>query len=124
MAAPTEVAPARELDVAALVAEARAAQERWPAAERPQLLRRAVQVMLAEQDAIVDTIRVETGKPLVEALTNELFVPWWFPYDDALASGFRGAFGVLYGRGLDRPRSAWSERRGLARVARRYAGRG
>jgi succinate-semialdehyde dehydrogenase/glutarate-semialdehyde dehydrogenase len=50
-------------------------------------------------------------------------VPWWMPYDDELADGFRGAFGLLYGRGLARPRAAWRHRRGLVRLAKRYANR-
>ncbi len=60
-----------------IVAEARLAQEAWgrqPLAERSRLLRRVVQVVLAAQDEIVASIVAETGKPLVEALTADVFV--------------------------------------------------
>lgn len=56
----------------------------------------------------------------VDADRGRIPVPWWFPYDDALVDGFRGALDLLYGR---RVRAAWSRRRGLARLARRYLGR-
>ena len=60
---------------------------------------------------------------LVDRDRGRVGVPWWMPYDDELADGFRGAFGVLYGRGLARPRAAWRHRRGLVRLAKRYANR-
>ncbi len=60
-----------------ILAEARLAQEAWarqPLAERSRLLRRVVRVVLAAQDEIVTSIVAETGKPLVEALTADVFV--------------------------------------------------
>lgn len=56
----------------------------------------------------------------LDADRGRVRVPWWFPYDQSLADGFRGSLDLLYGRSL---RAAWSRRRGLARLARRYAGR-
>ena len=48
-------------------------------------------------------------------------VPWWYPYDMDTADGLRGALSVLYGdRGVGRIRAAWTERRSLAALARRY----
>jgi hypothetical protein len=48
-------------------------------------------------------------------------VPWWYPYDADTVDGLRGALSVLYGdRGLGRIRAAWSERRSLVALARRY----
>ncbi len=48
-------------------------------------------------------------------------VPWWYPYDEGVLSGFRGMAGVLYGEGLKRKLgSAWRHRRGLLRLGRRY----
>jgi len=47
-------------------------------------------------------------------------VPWWLPYDETLAEGFRGSLDLIYGR---RVRTLWSHRRGFARIARRYVGR-
>jgi acyl-CoA reductase-like NAD-dependent aldehyde dehydrogenase len=48
-------------------------------------------------------------------------VPWWFPYDDAAADAFGGALAVLYGDGgIARLKAAWTERRSLAALARRY----
>lgn len=60
-----------------IVSEARLAQEAWarePAEARSQLLRRLVHVLLDEGDDVARTIVGETGKPLVEAYTSELFV--------------------------------------------------
>jgi len=46
--------------------------------------------------------------------------PWWFPYDERVADGFRGALGTLYGRGARvRTRSAWDHRGGLVELGRR-----
>jgi acyl-CoA reductase-like NAD-dependent aldehyde dehydrogenase len=48
-------------------------------------------------------------------------VPWWYPYDGRLVDGFGGVLELLYGEGLPRKlASAWTHRRGLARLARRY----
>src|SRR3954454_24465924 len=68
-AAPEQQLPAR-------VAAARAAQERWATrtpAERAQVLREAVRVILRRADEIVDTVVAETAKPRTEAISNELF---------------------------------------------------
>jgi succinate-semialdehyde dehydrogenase/glutarate-semialdehyde dehydrogenase len=63
--------------VPALVAEAARAQADWartsPAA-RSTLLAQAARVLLARADEVAETIAAETGKPLVEALTTEIFV--------------------------------------------------
>jgi succinate-semialdehyde dehydrogenase/glutarate-semialdehyde dehydrogenase len=54
---------------------------------------------------------------------GRLAPPWWYPYDARAVDGFRGALGVLYGRGLRaRARAAWRHRgdlRALAGRARR-----
>ncbi len=48
-------------------------------------------------------------------------VPWWYPYDEAAADGFRGALSVLYGVGAaSRVGAAWRERKALLSLARRY----
>ena len=59
-----------------LVAVARAAQEQWERrslAERAVVLREAARVVRRHADAIVDTVMAETGKPLTEAVANELY---------------------------------------------------
>ena len=58
------------------VAIGREAQARWsaePLATRRRLLDRAAATLLADADEIAATIVAETGKPLVEAFTSELF---------------------------------------------------
>src|SRR3954467_5240363 len=63
-------------ELPALVAGARAAQEQWAArgaAERAQVLRETVRVILRRADEIVDTVVAETAKPRTEAISNELF---------------------------------------------------
>lgn len=60
-----------------IVSEARFAQRAWagePLEERARLLRRVARTLLEDADAVADTIVRETGKPVVEALTSELFV--------------------------------------------------
>src|SRR5438067_477752 len=60
-----------------VVAEARLAQERWgrtPLTRRRELLRSLLHAVLAHADEIAGTIAAETGKPLVEAFTTEIFV--------------------------------------------------
>jgi acyl-CoA reductase-like NAD-dependent aldehyde dehydrogenase len=60
-----------------LVAEARLAQEDWgrtQLADRRELMLAVQRVLLAHADAIAETIAAETGKPLVEAFTTEVFV--------------------------------------------------
>src|SRR5690348_12159767 len=63
--------------VRGLVAEARIAQERWGAAslgDRRRLLASVQRVLLAHADEVAATVAAETGKPLVEAFTTEVFV--------------------------------------------------
>lgn len=60
-----------------IVAEARLCQEAWARRslrERAAALRRLAHVLLEHGDEIASTIVAETGKPLVEATTSELFV--------------------------------------------------
>src|SRR5436305_2775231 len=59
-----------------LVAAARAAQEQWERRslqERAVVLREAVRVVRRHADAIAETVMAETGKPLTEAVANELY---------------------------------------------------
>jgi succinate-semialdehyde dehydrogenase/glutarate-semialdehyde dehydrogenase len=57
----------------------------------------------------------------VDADRGRVSVPWWYPYDDRLTDGFRGALGLFYGQGARaRAASAWRYRRGLVEVGRRY----
>ena len=59
-----------------------------------------------------------------DADSGRVSPPWWFPYDEQAADGFRGALGVLYGSGpTARARALWHHRRGLATLGRRAAGR-
>ena len=70
-------------EVPALAAEAAVAQERWaatPPAERVAVLRRLRQAVLRRAPETAACVRAETGKPLVEAYTSELY-----PALDALA---------------------------------------
>ena len=69
------VAPPEE--VAEAVAEARLAAERWARtsfAERRALLAAVAQEVLARADHLAATVTAESGKPLVESYTAELFV--------------------------------------------------
>ena len=69
MADPTAVAEA--------VAQAQFAQRVWgaqPLAERSRLLRAVAAALLASVDEVATSIVAETGKPVVEALTTEVFV--------------------------------------------------
>jgi len=70
--------------LAEALAEARLAQESWarqPPEAREQLLRRVSHALLEAVDEVAATVVAETGKPVVEALTAELFVAldsaWW-----------------------------------------------
>ena len=59
-----------------LVAAARAAQEQWERrspSQRALVLREAVRVIRRHADAIAETVMAETGKPLTEAVANELY---------------------------------------------------
>jgi hypothetical protein len=47
--------------------------------------------------------------------------PWWFPYDERATAAFRGVLGVLYADGLPRrARAAWTNRRAVSALLRRY----
>jgi len=64
-------------NVAAVVAEAASAQEAWSRSsfeDRRRLLVGAARVVLGRIDEIASTITAETGKPIVEAYTNDLMV--------------------------------------------------
>ena len=64
-------------EVAEAVAEARMAAERWARssfAERRALLGAVAQEALAQADELAATVTAETGKPIVESYTAELFV--------------------------------------------------
>ena len=59
-----------------IVTEAKLAQEAWgetALADRRALLLRVADAVLERADEIADTVIAETGKPLVEAFTTELF---------------------------------------------------
>ncbi|MEV5652329.1 aldehyde dehydrogenase family protein [Nocardia sp. NPDC052254] len=72
-------------EVREAVARARAAQPAWAArsiAERAEILRAAIGVIVSRRAEIVETIRAETGKPEVEALGVEIvpscdFLNYW-----------------------------------------------
>ena len=64
-------------EVAEAVVEARLAAERWAQssfAERRTLLGAVAQETLARADLLAATVTAESGKPLVESYTAELFV--------------------------------------------------
>jgi succinate-semialdehyde dehydrogenase/glutarate-semialdehyde dehydrogenase len=72
---PVPVTPPERLD--GVVAAGRDAQAAWagrPAGDRALLLRRVSRELLAAADEIAATIVSETGKPVAEAYTSELFV--------------------------------------------------
>jgi succinate-semialdehyde dehydrogenase/glutarate-semialdehyde dehydrogenase len=72
-----EVRAAAPEEVQEAVAEARLAQERWArrsGGERRALLAAVAQRVLDRADEIAATITAETGKPLVESFTNDVFV--------------------------------------------------
>jgi acyl-CoA reductase-like NAD-dependent aldehyde dehydrogenase len=71
------VPASRPEDVAEAVADARLAAERWAQssfAERRALLGRVAVAVLDHAEEIAATVTAETGKPLVESYTAELFV--------------------------------------------------
>ena len=71
-----ELVCANREDVQAAVARARAAQPGWAAksfAERAEYMNRALKVLLARQDEIVDTVVRETGKARSDAMSMEIF---------------------------------------------------
>jgi succinate-semialdehyde dehydrogenase/glutarate-semialdehyde dehydrogenase len=64
-------------DVTEAVGDARVVAERWGEssfAERRALLKRVAESVLEHADEIAATVTAETGKPLVESFTAELFV--------------------------------------------------
>jgi len=64
-------------EVAETVTDARLAAQRWAEssfAERRALLSRVAQVVLDRADELAATVTAETGKPLVDSYTAELFV--------------------------------------------------
>jgi succinate-semialdehyde dehydrogenase/glutarate-semialdehyde dehydrogenase len=75
---PVGSVPVTELDeMGESIAEARLAQRAWaqePLGSRSRLLRRARAELLAMADEIASTVTAETGKPLIEATTTEVFV--------------------------------------------------
>ena len=67
----TEVASADA--VADAVATAASAQGRWNRARAPSLLAGVAQALLDHADAVAHTITAETGKPVVESFTIDVF---------------------------------------------------
>lgn len=71
-----ELVCANEDDVRAALARARAAQPAWAAKsfdERAEYMNRALKVLLARQDEIIDTVVRETGKARADAMSMEIF---------------------------------------------------
>lgn len=93
-----------------LLAEARLAQEAWarrPLAARSDLLRRVAHEIVADDLALARRIVDETGKPLVEAYTHDLFVAV-----EALAWLARRLGGVLAPERLPFPQLVLRHKRG------------
>ncbi|KAA9156552.1 aldehyde dehydrogenase family protein [Amycolatopsis acidicola] len=70
-----EIAVSTKSDVEGALERARAAQPAWaalPVRERAGIVRRAIDVLVARREEIVETIRDETGKPRAEALAIEI----------------------------------------------------
>lgn len=70
-----EITCATADDVNAAIARARKAQKEWgarPVKERVAVLRKAIDVLVARQDDICDTVAKETGKPRPECLAIEV----------------------------------------------------
>ncbi len=71
-----ELVCANAEDVASAIARARAAQPAWAATsmkERAAIVERALQIVLARQDEIIDTVVKETGKARTDAMSMEVF---------------------------------------------------
>ncbi|MFT4613196.1 MAG: acyl-CoA reductase-like NAD-dependent aldehyde dehydrogenase [Bacteroidia bacterium] len=71
-----ELVCANEEDVAAAIAKARAAQPAWAATsmrERADIVERALKIVIARQDKIIDTVVEETGKARTDAMSMEVF---------------------------------------------------
>ncbi|HEU0303377.1 MAG TPA: aldehyde dehydrogenase family protein [Gaiellaceae bacterium] len=72
-----EAPVARDGDLGDAVAAAAAAQEQWrrtTAAVRRRLFERLVETLLDRADEVASSVTAETGKPLVESYSAELFV--------------------------------------------------
>jgi acyl-CoA reductase-like NAD-dependent aldehyde dehydrogenase len=59
-----------------------------------------------------------TSPKFVDHDAGRVPVPWWFPYDEEMASAFRASARVLYGS--HKLQTAWRERRALLAMAKRY----
>lgn len=71
-----EIEVATAADAAAAVERARKAQRDWaelPISERGRHMVRTLEVLLARQDDVIDTVIRETGKPRTEALQMEVY---------------------------------------------------
>jgi acyl-CoA reductase-like NAD-dependent aldehyde dehydrogenase len=71
-----ELVCANREDVAAAITRARAAQPAWAATsfkQRAAILERALKLVLAKTDDIIDTVVAETGKAPADALSMEIF---------------------------------------------------
>jgi succinate-semialdehyde dehydrogenase/glutarate-semialdehyde dehydrogenase len=105
------IAPPEE--IAEAVAEARAAQRAWGETgfeERRRLLGRVAEAVLDMGDEISATVTAETGKPLVESITSELFVGL-----DNLIWCARNAGTVLARERLRNPQPHLRHKRGFLR---------
>ena len=97
-----EVTPPEAIDE--IVAEARLVQRRWaspPHAERRALLVRVAHVLLDSADELAGAITAETGKPVLEAYTAELFLAleqlrWTAANAERVIAGERVRFGAPY----------------------------
>lgn len=71
-----ELICANEDDVTAAIAKARAAQPAWAATSmkaRREIIERALKIVLARQDEIIETVVAETGKARTDAMSMEVF---------------------------------------------------
>jgi acyl-CoA reductase-like NAD-dependent aldehyde dehydrogenase len=71
-----ELVCANEDDVKAAISKARETQPAWAATsmlQRRRIVERALQVVLARQDEIIDTVVRETGKAKTDAMSMEVF---------------------------------------------------
>lgn len=82
LSSPVTMEPIGELvcasteDVQKAIATARAAQPAWaatPIEERSKIVERALKVLLARQDEVIDTVVKETGKARTDAMSMEVF---------------------------------------------------
>jgi len=71
-----ELVCANAVDVANAIAKARAAQPAWAATsmkQRAAIVERALQIVLAQQDEIIEVVLKETGKARTDAMSMEVF---------------------------------------------------